>query len=158
MCGFMTNCYFKSDISHLLVRTLAKLCKCHSQTKNSTDCVVPWQSWSYLCRYYYSEAKLDYTHTHTLFIWLSSSCYGPLRRRFLGAMVRSVAQIIHDWCSDMWVGVARSGWLCLSTMWSCEGYFQTVYQSEINCSANVHQTRLHLPALVVIQFTAQGLP
>jgi len=23
------------------------------------------------------------------------------------------------------------------------------YQSEINCSANVHQSRLHLPALVV---------
>ena len=57
----------------------------------------------------------------------------------------------------MWVGVTRSGRLCLSKMRAFEGYFQTAYQSEINCSAKVHQTRLHLPAVVMTQSTAQGL-
>jgi len=69
----MTNCYFTGDISHLLVSTdnlLANLCKYHSQTENSTDCVVPWQSWLYLCRFYYTEAVFDlHTHTHSWLDW-----------------------------------------------------------------------------------------
>ena len=95
---WLWHCSVGSDISHLLVRTdnlLAKLCKWHSQTKNSTESIVPWQSWLYLCHFYYTEAIFDFKHTHGSLEWARLVMF-PLRKQFLRAMVRSVAQIIFD--------------------------------------------------------------